>query len=264
MRGNRLDRHEGKVAVITGGASGLGAASAIRLAEHGVNVVLADRKDTACADDVVKQCRDKGVGALAVQADVSRDEDCVRVAQAALDAFGRIDILVNCAATTRFAAHDDLHALEAQDFLDVYAVNLVGPYQMIRACAPAMKAHGRGAIVNISSTAGVLGIGSSVAYAASKGALLTMTKLLARALAPEIRINAVCPGFMATPWLSEHFSPERYEALLESAKTSRPIQEAGTADYVADAVVFLCLEGSRYITGETIMSDGGHHLGLGV
>jgi 3-oxoacyl-[acyl-carrier protein] reductase len=258
-----LSTDQGKVAIITGGASGLGAASAVRLAERGVNVVLADRKDPGEAAEVVEACRSKGVEAIAVQADVSRDEDCTRVAQAAIERFGRIDILVNCAATTRFAAHDDLHALDAQDFLDVYAVNLVGPYQMIRACAPAMKVQGRGAIVNISSTAGVLGIGSSVAYAASKGALLTMTKLLARALAPEIRINAVCPGFMDTPWLSEHFAPDRYAALLESAKTSRPIKEAGTADYVADAVVFLALEGSRYITGETIMSDGGHHLGLG-
>lgn len=258
-----MSTDQGKVAIITGGASGLGAASAVRLAERGVNVVLADRKDPGEAAEVVEACRSKGVEAIAVQANVSRDEDCNRVAQAAIERFGRIDILVNCAATTRFAAHDDLHALDAQDFLDVYAVNLVGPYQMIRACAPAMKAQGRGAIVNISSTAGVLGIGSSVAYAASKGALLTMTKLLARALAPEIRINAVCPGFMDTPWLSEHFAPDRYAALLESAMTSRPIKEAGTADYVADSVVFLALEGSRYITGETIMSDGGHHLGLG-
>jgi 3-oxoacyl-[acyl-carrier protein] reductase len=258
-----LNEHKGKVAVITGGASGLGAASAVRLAERGVNVVLVDRKDPASAAHVLDQCREHGVEAVAVQADVSRDEDCRAAARAALDHFGRIDILVNCAATTRFAAHDDLDALDAKDFLDVYAVNLVGPYQMIRACAPAMKAQGRGAVVNISSTAGVLGIGSSVAYAASKGALNTMTKLLARALAPEIRINAVCPGFMDTPWLSEHFAPDRYAALLESAKTSRPIKEAGTADYVADAVVFLALEGSRYITGETIMSDGGHHLGLG-
>jgi 3-oxoacyl-[acyl-carrier protein] reductase len=258
-----LNEHKGKVAVITGGASGLGAASAVRLAERGVGVALVDRKEPTSAAHVLDQCREHGVEAMAVQADVSRDEDCRAAAQAALDAFGRIDILVNCAATTRFAAHDDLDALDAQDFLDVYAVNLVGPYQMIRACAPAMKAQGRGAVVNISSTAGVLGIGSSVAYAASKGALNTMTKLLARALAPEIRINAVCPGFMDTPWLSEHFAPDRYAALLESAKTSRPIKEAGTADYVADAVVFLCLEGSRYITGETIMSDGGHHLGLG-
>lgn len=258
-----MQTHKGKVAVITGGASGLGAASALQLAERGVNVVLVDRKEPNSAVGILDQCRAHGVEAIAVQADVSRDEHCRNASQAALDAFGRIDILVNSAATTRFAAHDDLEALDAQDFLDVYAVNLVGPYQMIRACAPAMKAQGRGAVVNVSSTAGVLGVGSSVAYAASKGALNTMTKLLARALAPEIRINAVCPGFMATPWLSEHFSPERYEALLESAKTSRPIKEAGTADYVADAVVFLCLEGSRYITGETIMSDGGHHLGLG-
>lgn len=253
---------EGKVAIITGGASGLGAATAEGLAKRGVNVVLIDRKKTASADEVLRRCAGHGVQALAVQGDVSHDADCARSAQVALDTFGRIDILVNCAATTRFAAHDDLHALDAQDFLDVYSVNLVGPYQMIRACAPAMKAQGYGSIVNISSTAGVLGIGSSVAYAASKGALITMTKLLARALAPEIRVNAVCPGFMDTPWLSEHFVPERYAALLESAKTSRPTQEAGTAEHVADAVVFMCLEGSRYITGETIMSDGGHHLAI--
>lgn len=253
---------DSKVAIITGGASGLGAATAEALARRGVAIVVVDLAEPAQSEELLERCRAHGVGAIAVRGDVSRDADCTDVARAAIAAFGRIDILVNCAATTRYAAHDDLDALDAQDFLDVYAVNLVGPYQMIRACTPAMKEQGRGAIVNISSTAAILGIGSSVAYAASKGALLTMTKLLARALAPEIRINAVCPGFMATPWLSKHFAPDKYAALLESAKTSRPTQEAGTAEYVADAVVFLALEGSRYITGETLMSDGGHHLAI--
>lgn len=252
----------GKVAIITGGASGLGAATAQQLAQRGVSIVILDIAGQEQCEEVLENCRAHGVKAIAVRGDVSQDADCVNAASAAIDAFGRIDILVNCAATTRYAAHDDLHALDAQDFLDVYSVNLVGPYQMIRACAPTMKERGRGSIVNISSTAGILGIGSSVAYAASKGALNTMTKLLARSLAPEIRINAVCPGFMATPWLSKHFAPDKYAALLESAKMSRPIREAGSAEYVADAVVFLALEGSRYITGETLMSDGGHHLAI--
>lgn len=251
-----------KAAVITGGASGLGSATAVALARRGVDVLVVDRKDASAAQDVLERCRALGVRAEAVQGDVSSDADCRRFAATALEKFGRIDILVNCAATTRYAAHDDLEALQAQDFLDVYAVNLVGPFQMIRACAPAMKAQGYGAVVNVASTAAVLGIGSSVAYAASKGGLLTMTKLLARALGPEIRVNAVCPGFMDTPWLSEHFAPDKYAELLERTAKSRPTQEVGKPEFVADAVVFLCLEGSRYITGDLIMSDGGHHLGM--
>ena len=139
--------------------------------------------------------RKTGVQVRAVQGNVAIDADCRKLAAGAMEAFGRIDILVNNAGTTKFAGHRDLDALSAEDFTNIYAVNVIGAFQMIRACVEGLRAHGDGAVVNVSSIAGIEGIGSSVAYAASKGALNTMTLSLARALAPEIRVNAVCPGW---------------------------------------------------------------------
>ena len=133
---------------------------------------------------------------------------------------------------------------------------------MIRACAPHLKESKFGRVVNISSIAGILGVGSSVAYAASKGALNTMTKSLARSLAPEIRVNAVCPGFIGTRWFSERFGPETYARIVDHNMQSTPLHRAGTPEDVADAVLFFCAEGARHITGETLLSDAGHHLAL--
>jgi 3-oxoacyl-[acyl-carrier protein] reductase len=133
---------------------------------------------------------------------------------------------------------------------------------MVRACAPAMRAAGKGAVVNVSSLAGATGEGSSIAYAASKGALNTMTLSLARALAPTIRVNVVCPGFIATRWFADQLGPERFEAAKRMQVERMPLRRAGTADDVAAAVLFFCGEGSDHITGETLITDAGYHLGL--
>ncbi|MCE9521710.1 MAG: glucose 1-dehydrogenase [Alphaproteobacteria bacterium] len=251
-----------QVAVVTGSATGLGAAVVLKLAELGANVVVNYTKSLKEAEETLALAKSKDVDAVLAQGDVGNDEDCRRIAKAAVDRWGRIDMLVNNAGTTKFADHADLDALNADDFLNIYKVNVVGAFQMIRACAPQLKARKFGRVVNISSIAGVLGVGSSVAYAASKGALNTMTKSLARSLAPEIRVNAVCPGFIGTRWFSERFGPETYARIVEHNIQSTPLQRAGTPEDVADAVVFFCTEGALHITGETLLSDAGHHLAL--
>ena len=252
---------DGKVAVVTGSATGLGAAVALRLARRGAKVVVNYTKSLAEAEATLAGIRGEGGEAALCQADVADDADCRRLAAAATGAWGRLDILVNNAGATKFAAHNDLDALDADDFLRIYRINLVGAYQMVRACAPAMRAAGKGAVVNVSSLAGATGEGSSIAYAASKGALNTMTLSLARALAPTIRVNVVCPGFIATRWFADRLGAEGFEAAKRMQEARMPLRRAGTADDVATAVLFFCGEGSDHITGETLITDAGYHLG---
>lgn len=248
------------VCIVTGAASGIGAASAIMLASKGARVVVNYSKSEEAARATLGACAAAGAEALLVQADVAQDADCRRLAQAALDQWGRIDALVNNAGATKFANHADLEALSAEDFLRIYSVNVVGAYQMVRACAPAMKQGGRGAVVNVSSIAGKNGMGSSMAYAASKGALNTLTMSLARVLGPQIRVNAVCPGMVDTKWLREGYGP-RYAAIEARYRSGTPLGRPGTPEEVAAVIVWL-IEGADLITGDTIMVDSGMHMGL--
>lgn len=251
-----------KVSIVTGSATGLGAAVAMKLAERGSRVVINYTKSEKEAKETLAAVKAKGVDAILAQGDVGNDEDCRRLAKAAVDRWGRIDVLVNNAGTTQFANHADLDALQADDFLWIYRVNVVGAYQMIRASAPHMKAAGKGSVVNISSIAGVTGIGSSVAYAASKGALNTMTLSLARSLAPTIRVNAVCPGFIGTRWFSDRFGEEQFQKIRKQQEQTTPLARAGTPEDIATSVVFFAGEGSDHITGETLIVDAGLHLGF--
>ena len=253
---------QNQVAIVTGSATGIGAAVAIKLAAAGAKVVVNCTKSIADAEETIAKITSAGGSAVLGQGDVSSDSDCRKISKVATDRWGRIDILVNNAGTTKFADHADLDALSSDDFIDIYKVNVIGAYQMIRACAPELKKSGFGRIVNVSSIAGVLGVGSSVAYAASKGALNTMTKSLARSLAPEIRVNAVCPGFAGTRWFSERFGPETYARIVEHNINSVPLHRAGTPEDVAEVVCFFCSDGVRLITGETMLTDAGHHLAL--
>src|SRR6201982_2112607 len=190
---------DGLCVIVTGSASGLGAATAGLLAGGGARIVINYSNRKTEAEATGGPCRKAGAAeVVVVQGDVSRDEDCKKIAAAAAP-WGRLDVLVNNAGTTKHVAHDNLDGLSAEDFQRIYAVNTIGPFQMIRAARPLLeagaKAAGRSsAVVNISSVAGISGGGSSVAYAASKGALNTMTQSLARALAPHISVNTVCPG----------------------------------------------------------------------
>ncbi len=254
-----------KVAIVTGSASGIGASIAVKIAAAGGKVIINYSKSADAADDIAAKCEEAGGTALAVQADVAENGDCLRMAKTALETWGRIDILVNNAGTTKFANHRDLDALEKQDFLDIYEVNLIGAFQMIRAVAPTMQeafasANVTGSVVNISSIAGIKGVGSSVAYAASKGAFNTMTMSLARSLSPEIRVNAVCPGFVGTGWFLNKFGQETFDNIVEDQKASTPLKRAGTPEDIADTAMFFASDMSRHVTGETLLVDAGSHL----
>jgi NAD(P)-dependent dehydrogenase (short-subunit alcohol dehydrogenase family) len=253
---------KGKAAIVTGSATGIGASVAIALARRGANIVVNYTKSEKEARETADAVRQAGADVRVVQANVALDADCKKLAHAALDAWSRIDILVNNAGTTKFAAHNDLDALSAEDFTAIYAVNVIGPFQMIRACAPTMKAQGDGAVVNVSSIAGVRGIGSSVAYAASKAALNNLTVSLARALAPEIRINAVCPGYVATGWFRNRFGEEGFKRITETQARVAPLKRAADGDEIAKTVMFFAGPESRHITGETLLTDGGLHLNI--
>ena len=250
---------EGGVAIVTGSSSGVGAACARRLAEQGAHVVINYASNADGAQATRQACEALGVETEVVQADVSSDADCQLLAQTAIERWGRIDALVNNAGTTKFCDHRDLDGLSDQDFQSIYAVNTIGPYQMVRAVAPAMKQGGRGAIVNVASIAGVMGVGSSIAYAASKGALITMGLSLARVLGPEIRLNTVCPGFIQGDWLEAGMGGERYAAAKAFLEETTPLKLTTTPDTVAEGILyFIC--GADVITGETLIMDGGQHL----
>lgn len=253
---------DGAVAIVTGSAAGLGAATAIRLAAAGTKVAINFTKSIDEAKEVFAQIEAAGGEVVMAQGDVSDDAACKNIVQTVIDKWGRVDILVNNAGTTQFADHDDLDALSADDFHRIYGVNVVGAYQMVRACAPYMKEQGAGSVVNVSSIAGVTGIGSSIAYAASKGAMNTMTLSLARSLAPEIRVNAVCPGFIGTRWFKDKFGENMFKSIVANQEETMPLKRAGTPEDIAATVVFFAGEGSDHITGETLITDAGMHLGF--
>ncbi|HEX5092940.1 MAG TPA: SDR family oxidoreductase [Burkholderiales bacterium] len=243
-----------KVAIVTGSSSGIGAACALELGRRGWAVVINYSKSAAEAGKVAAQCGN----AITVQADVGEDAGCRKLAKAALDQWGRLDALVNNAGTTKFVKHSDLEGLSGEDFLRIYRMNVVAAFQMTRACAPALK-ESRGAVVNVSSVASLLGTGSSVAYGASKAALNAMSFSLARSLAPEVRVNVVAPGFVDTPWQHAMLGTEKARAAAERYASFVPMKDYSRPEDVADAVVWL-LEGARQVTGEVICVDGGMHI----
>ena len=232
----------------------MGEATARLLAQKGWRVAINYAKNKAQAEKVAREC----ANSFAVQGNVAEDADCRRVAKEVLAKWGRIDGLVNNAGTTKFVDHKNLEGLSAADFEAIFRVNLVGPFQMIRACEKALR-ESRGCVVNVSSVAHLLGTGSSIAYAASKAALNTMSFSLARALAPEVRVNIVSPGYVRTPWQiaakGEEGSREDERRYAEKA----PLRAAADAEDVADAIVWL-LDGARRVTGELLYVDAGMHI----
>lgn len=248
------------VCIVTGSATGIGAACAVELAKRGWRTVINYTKSEAEAQQTARECEKHGGETLLVRANVAEDADCRRMADATLEKWGRIDGLINNAGTTKVVFnHANLEALSAEDFQKIYSVNVVGAFQMIRAVEPTMRKQGRGSVVNISSRAGIDSTGTSIAYAASKGALNTMTMGLARALGPHIRVNAVCPGFVETRWLQEAIG-EKYEMARARWASNSPLQKASTPEDIADVAVWL-LTGGPTVTGELILVDGGNRLG---
>ena len=249
-----------KTALITGSATGVGAATALGLARRGYNVLINYSKSEQEAREVEAACRAAGADTLLVQANVADDADCRRLADAAAAHWGRIDALVNNAGISVFAGAASWDALDTAAFERIYGVNVIGAFQMVRACLPHLKASGNGAIVNVSSVAGSLGIGSSMPYIASKGALNSMTLHLARTLAPHVRVNAVCPGMITTRWFVDGIGEQGFQKMKAQVEASTPLGRASTAEDVAEAIVWL-VDGARTVTGELILLDAGMHLG---
>ena len=251
--------HERKVAIVTGSGTGVGAATALALAGRGYDVVVNYSKSEADAQASAAACRAAGADVLLMRGDVSDDAACRAMAAAAVERWGRIDALVNNAAVTTFGGPSNWDAIDAEAFQRVVGINAIGAFQMIRACAPHLRAAG-GAIVNVSSIAGALGIGSSVAYIASKGAVNSMTMYFARALAPQVRVNAVCPGLIATRWFVDGIGQDGYERVKAGYESAAPLARECTPEDVAEAVVWL-VDGARTVTGELLLLDAGMHLG---
>lgn len=247
------------VAIVTGSSSGVGAAAALMLARRGANVMVNCVRSVEDGEKVVEACKAEGVDAVLCQGDVSQDGDCRRMAETAMERWGRIDVLVNSAGTTKFVSHFDLEGMGSDDFTRILAVNTLGPFQMARAVAPHMKAGGQGAIVNVSSVAGIRASGSSIAYAASKAALNNLTVSLARVLAPEIRVNAVCPAFIQGRWLQDALG-DRYEDAKATWERTSLLQKAATADDVAEVILWLAAA-ATVTTGQIVVCDSGAVLG---
>lgn len=256
---------DGVCAIVTGSASGLGAATAEILARSGARLVINYSSSQKEAEATAELCRKAGAAdVLVAQGDVSKDEDCRKMVAAA-SGWGRLDILVNNAGTTKHVAHADLDGLSAEDFHRLYGVNTIGPFQMVRAARSLLeagaKASGRpSAVVNVSSVAGISGVGSSIAYAASKGALNTMTLSLSRALAPLIRVNTVCPGYIDTPWFTKGRGEAGAKQVRDSVVAKVPLKVASSAEDIAQLVCFLAMPASSNMTGEVVRMDAGMHL----
>ena len=256
---------DGLCAIVTGSASGLGAATAAILAQGGGARIVVNYSSSAKeAEETADLCRKAGAEVVVVQGDVSRDEDCKKIAAAAAS-WGRLDALVNNAGTTKHMAHENLDGLSAEDFQRLYGVNTIGPFQMVRAARSLLEAGAKtsgntAAVVNISSVAGISGVGSSIAYAASKGALNTMTLSLARALAPLIRVNTVCPGYIDTPWFTKGRGEAGAKQVRDMVVGKVPLKVASSAEDVAALVCFLATPASGNMTGEVVRMDAGAHL----
>ena len=255
---------DGLCVIVTGSASGLGAATAAILARDGARIVVNYSSSQKEAEQTADLCRSAGGEVVVVQGDVSLDEDCRKIAAAAAP-WGRLDALINNAGTTKHMAHDNLDGLSMEDFQRIFGVNTIGPFQMVRAARSLLEAGATASghastVVNVSSVAGISGVGSSVAYAASKGALNTMTLSLARALAPLIRVNTVCPGYIDTPWFTKGRGVDGAAKVRDSVVSKVPLKRASTAEDVAGLVCFLATPASSNMTGEIVRMDAGAHL----
>ena len=220
------------VAIVTGASRGVGKAVALLLAEKGWNLTLTCSSSLEEAKKVAKECNDLGSETIVLTADVSDESKCKETVQKTIEEWKRLDVLINNAGKTVFNAHENLAGLKSEDFLEIYKTNTVGPYMMIKEAEEFLRKSPIASVVNIASIAGVIGVGSSIAYVASKGALVMMTKSLAKALGP-IRINAICPGFIEGEWLKKGLGDEAYEATKNYIESSTPLNMVCNPEKVA-------------------------------
>lgn len=249
---------EHSVALVTGGGTGIGRAVAERLADAGASAVVVNYVHSKSdAIDTVEALRTRGCEATLAQADVGDDTAVREMVELTLSRYGRLDILVNNAGTTVPLPFPDLEALSDGVWDKLLRVNLLGAFYCARAAAPALK-KGRGAIVNVSSTSAYRAAGSSLAYGVTKAALLQLTRGLALALAPEVRVNAVSPGMVTTRWHTSLVGKERAEQSARAEAARAPLRQVVDANDVAQVIIGLL--GSDLVTGESLIVDGGTHI----
>lgn len=248
------------VALITGGGTGVGSATAKRLASRGYRVAVNYRKSADSAAATVEACKAAGNEAITVQGDVADIGACQRLVSQVGEKWGRLDVLVCSAGTTQFTQMHDLDAQNAEDFQRVFATNVLGAYQIVRAAAPFLRDSSGGAVVMISSIAAMNGNGSSLAYIASKGALNSLTLALARILAPQVRVNAVLPGLIESDWFLNGMDEKSYHTIRDGFAAASALETVCSPQDVADAVSFLAVDAKK-MTGQLMVLDAGFMLG---
>jgi ketoreductase RED2 len=241
---------QGKVALVTGSSSGIGAATVRALAAEGARVVVNSSRSEEAGRAVAAEVP----GAIYLRADIAVEDEARSLVAGTVDQLGGLDILVNNAGTTQVIPHHDLQAATPAVWRRIFDVNVVGTWQVSTAAVPHLRAGGDGAIVNVSSIAGHRPTGSSIPYAASKAAVSHMTMLLANVLGPDIRVNAVAPGLVDTPWTST----EDWDVVRSFVTAQAPLGRSATPDDVAHVIMGLVT--ASYVTGEVVLVDGGLHL----
>src|SRR5215813_4366599 len=246
-------------ALVTGSASGIGRAAALRLARAGYDVAINYSRSPDAAGQTLAELEKLGgqLGGryLAVRADVSDDAAVTALARRVGETYGRLDALVNNAGTTSQTPPDDLDGVDLAEWDRVFAVNVRGLFQVTRACAPRLRAAG-GSVVNVASIVGLRPGPQPLAYAASKAAVVSLTRTLSRVLAPEVRVNAVAPGWIEGEWMQRTLG-DNYDRLMERRATWTPMRRNVTGEDVAETI-FSLISSNPFVTGETIVIDGGY------
>lgn len=240
----------GKVALVTGGGTGIGRATALLLARHGAEVAVNFSRSKEAADTTARNIEALGRRAATIQADVADDAQVRAMIKETVAQLGRLDILINNAGCTELIDFKDLDAVTDHTWNRTLSVNVKGPFNCTRAAAPHMREAGEGVVVNVSSLAGILARGSSIPYCASKAALDVVTRTLARALAPMIRVNAVAPGVVKTRWV------EGQTGFVRAAQMQTPMRRVAEPEDVAQVILAL-VTGANFVTGQILPVDGG-------
>ncbi|MCD8542907.1 MAG: SDR family oxidoreductase [Gammaproteobacteria bacterium] len=251
------------VAVLTGAGrqNGIGAATARLLAQQGCHLLINCLKNTQQAERVAEECRQEGVEVIVHIGNLTQPSICQEMKNLVMAKWGRVDVIVNCLGNTKSAPYEKLAALQLEDFEKIFAVNVYAPFLIAQAFQEFISQSPHAVVINISSAAGITGKGSSIAYAAAKGAENTLTLALAQALSPEVRVNAICPSFVDSSWWEESFAEKeaQYQALLKNMKENNLHSRVLKPENIAQMIMSVILNPG--ISGELIRMDAGAHIG---
>ena len=244
---------DGRVALVTGGGTGLGRQTALGLADEGVLVAVNYSMSREAAEQVVGEIEDRGGHSIAVQADVTEGSAVAAMVASVEETLGPVDILVNNAGTTHYVPFSDLGGVTADMWRRIMDVNVAGAFLCSQAVGPGMQSRGAGKIVNVASNSALTDAGSSIPYVVSKAALVSLTRCLARALAPAIQVNAVAPGWMLTEWIDRYVPPDRAEEIRAGAVPLVPVEDV--------VRTLMGLISNDSVTGAVAVVDRGEMLG---